>query len=108
MAIVLALIAAGANAFATIMQRIGVEEANKSDKTSRALMAGVMKRPIWFMGLVIVAASFLLQAIALSLGNLSTIQPVMVTEILFLVVILSLWFQKKLSLHDWMLSLIHI
>lgn len=102
MAIVLALIAAGANAFATIMQRIGVEEANKSDKTSRALMAGVMKRPIWFMGLVIVAASFLLQAIALSLGNLSTIQPVMVTEILFLVVILSLWFQKKLSLHDWM------
>jgi len=102
MAIVLALIAAGANALATIMQRIGVEEAVKSDGSSRALMAGVMRRPIWFMGLVLVATSFILQAFALSLGNLSTIQPIMVTEILFLVIILGLWFQKTLAWNDWL------
>ena len=102
MAIVLALIAAGANALATIMQRIGVEEATKRDSSSRALMAGVLHRPIWFMGLMLAGTSFVLQAFALSLGNLSTIQPVMVTEILFLILILGLWFQKSLALKDWL------
>lgn len=102
MAIVLALIAAGANALATIMQRIGVEEATKSNSSSRALIAGVLRRPIWFMGLLLAAVSFVLQAFALSLGNLSTIQPVMVTEILFLVLILGLWFQKTLAVKDWL------
>lgn len=102
MAIVLALIAAGANALATIMQRIGVEEAARPGPGSRLLMAGVLRRPIWFMGLVLAATSFLLQAFALSLGNLSTIQPIMVTEILFLVLILGLWFQQPLTAHDWL------
>lgn len=102
MAIVLALIAAGANALATIMQRIGVEEATRANASSRALIAGVLRRPIWFMGFVLIATSFVLQAFALSLGNLSTIQPIMVTEILFLVIILGLWFQKTLTLTDWL------
>jgi drug/metabolite transporter (DMT)-like permease len=102
MAIVLALIAAGANAFATILQRIGVEEATSlQDETSRALIAGVIKRPIWFLGVFLAATSFVLQAFALSLGNLSTIQPIMVTEILFLVVVLGVWFQKTLTWRDW-------
>src|ERR1700739_204679 len=102
MAIVLALVAAGANALATIMQRIGVEEAEKSNAGSRVLMAAVLKRPVWYFGLGLAATSFILQAFALSLGNLSTIQPIMVTEILFLVIILGLWFQKPLTLLDWL------
>jgi drug/metabolite transporter (DMT)-like permease len=101
MAIVLALLAAGANAFATVLQRIGVEEAVRKDSSTRALMASVLRRPIWFAGLALTTASFLLQAIALSLGNLSTVQPVMVTEILFLVVILGLWFHKALGWREW-------
>ena len=102
MDIVLALIAAGANALATILQRIGVEEATKSDSSSRALMAGVLKRPVWFMRLALAGTSFVLQAFALSMGNLSTIQPIMVTEILFLVIILGLWFQQTLHIRDWL------
>ncbi len=97
MAIVLALLAAGANALATILQRIGVEEAEPSSASSRALMASVLRRPIWFAGLALTTASFLLQAVALSIGDLSTVQPVMVTEILFLVVILGTWFQKPVG-----------
>src|SRR5579863_1384128 len=102
MAIVLALVAAGANALATIMQRVGVEEAAKGDVRSRVLMAAVLKRPVWYFGLLLAATSFILQAFALSLGNLSTIQPIMVTEILFLVLILGLWFQKPLTWRDWL------
>lgn len=102
MAIVLAVIAAGANALATILQRLGVEQAKDAGVPSEALMSGVMRRPIWFMGVVLAGTSFLLQALALSLGDLSTVQPIMVTEIVFLVAIMGLWFHKRLELRDWM------
>jgi drug/metabolite transporter (DMT)-like permease len=99
MAIVLALFAAAANAVATILQRLGVEEANVGRTTS--LLSSVLRRPIWFAGLALTTASFLLQAIALSLGNLSTVQPVMVAEIVFLVIILGVRMNVHLAWHEW-------
>ncbi|HUZ20455.1 MAG TPA: DMT family transporter [Acidimicrobiales bacterium] len=102
MAIVLALLAAGANALATVLQRIGVEEAAPADGRRRALMAKVIRRPIWFAGLALTTASFLLLAVALSLGDLSTVQPIMVTELLFLLAILGLWFHRSLGWREWL------
>lgn len=98
MAVVLALLAAAANALATVLQRIGVEEANTG---AGGLMASVLRRPIWFAGLSLTTASFLLQAVALSVGDLSTVQPVMVTELLFLLLILGLWFRQKVGVREW-------
>jgi drug/metabolite transporter (DMT)-like permease len=101
MVFVLALLAAGANAFATVLQRLGLEEAHPVSRSSYHLMASVLRRPIWFAGLALTTASFLLQALALSFGNLSTVQPIMVTEILFLVIILSTWFHHQVKKTDW-------
>ncbi|HXZ82509.1 MAG TPA: DMT family transporter [Acidimicrobiales bacterium] len=97
----LALLAAVANAFATVLQRLGVEEASLVGKVNHRLMAAVLRRPIWFVGLALTTGSFMLQAIALSFGNLSTVQPIMVTEILFLVIILGTWFHHALKWTDW-------
>jgi hypothetical protein len=99
MAVVLALLAAAANALATVLQRIGVEEAGAEGRQN--LMASVMRRPIWFAGLSLTSASFLLQAVALSVGDLSSVQPVMVTELLFLLLILVLWFRQPLGWREW-------
>lgn len=101
MAIVLALLAAGANAFATILQRLGIEQLGASRGGRGGLLAGVLRRPIWFAGLALATVSFLLQAIALSLGDLSTVQPVMVTELVFLLVILGIWFHRSLGWREW-------
>jgi len=101
MAIVLALLAAGANALATVLQRLGIEEVAPKPGTSRNLIAGIVKKPIWVAGLALAAVSFLLQAVALSLGDLSTVQPVMVTELLFLLVILGIWFRRPLGWREW-------
>jgi drug/metabolite transporter (DMT)-like permease len=100
MVFVLALLAAGANAFATVFQRLGLEHRSISE-LSHGLMASVLRRPIWFAGLALTTASFLLQSLALSYGNLSTVQPIMVTEILFLVIILGTWFHHALKWTDW-------
>ena len=100
MVFLLALLAAGANAFATVLQRLGVEAAHPVSKRSHHLMASVLKRPIWYAGLALTTGGFILQAVALSFGNLSTVQPIMVTEIVFLVLILGIWFHHQLRWID--------
>jgi drug/metabolite transporter (DMT)-like permease len=45
--------------------------------------------------------SFLLQAVALHLGSLSQVQPVLTTELLFLVLILGTWFGFKIGPREW-------
>jgi drug/metabolite transporter (DMT)-like permease len=101
MGLVLALLAAAANALATVLQRIGVEDA-AGDRQVKGLLVSVLRRPVWFAGLALAGASFLLQSMALSLGDLSTIQPIMVTELLFLLVILSVWFHQALGWKEWL------
>lgn len=97
MAIALALAAALCNAVATILERLGVESAPSGPISGLRLVGYVLKRPIWFLGLVSMAAAFLFQAAALSQGGLSLVQPVLVTELLFLVVILRVWFGRPLG-----------
>ncbi len=97
MAIVLALAAALCNALATILERIGVETAPADAVLRWRLMSHVLHRPIWFLGLLSMIGAFLFQASALSRGALTTVQPLLVTELLFLVVILRVWFGRPLG-----------
>src|SRR5579859_4813965 len=100
-AVAFALCAALSNALATVLQRIGVESAPGDARTSGKLMASVLTRPVWFVGLLFASASFLLQALALALGDLSRVQPVMVTEIVFLMAVLGFWFRRPLGWAEW-------
>lgn len=96
MAILLAFFAAAANAFATVLQRLGVEQSGH-DKGTSSLLRGVIRRPVWELGLLVMTAGFILQALALSNGTLSSVQPVMVTEIVFLALIIGGWFHGHLG-----------
>jgi len=95
--ILFAFLAAAGNAVATVLQRLGVEQSGHAEVGTSSLLLGVIRRPIWSIGLVVMTASFLLQALALSRGTLSSIQPVMVTEIVFLAVIIGGWFHAHLG-----------
>jgi len=89
--------AALCNALTTIFQRLGVETAPDAHGRGLKLMRHVLRRPIWYLGLAAMVGSFLLQATALGFGTLSVVQPLMVTELVFLVVILRVWFGSPLG-----------
>ncbi len=91
-AIVLALAAALCNAMATILQRMGVESAPPDSELKLKLIRYVLGRPIWFAGFAAMVAAFLFQAGALGDGPLTIVQPLLVTELGFLVLILRVWF----------------
>jgi len=100
-AYLLALLAALANALSAIFQRIGVQSAPADTVMSIRLIRHAFSNAIWFLGLAMIALGFLLQAGALYFGQLSSVQPLVTTELLFLVLILGVWFRYHLGVLEW-------
>lgn len=102
MVYILALGAALANALTSIFQRMGVEDAPASDSLKPRLMLHALRHGIWLAGFGLMAVSFLMQAVALHVGRLSEVQPVLTTELLFLVLILGSWFNFAVGWKEWL------
>jgi len=101
MVYVLAVASALANALTSVLQRMGVEDAPEEDTLKLSLLAHALRRGVWLLGFALMIASFLMQAVALHLGNLSQVQPILTTELLFLVLILGVWFHYAVSWREW-------
>lgn len=101
MVYLLALGAALANALTSILQRIGVEGAPERDTLHLRLIAYAIHRRVWIVGFTLMVLSFCMQAVALHFGRLSEVQPLLVVELLFLVLILGTWFQYALGWREW-------
>lgn len=97
MAYLLAVLASFANALSAIFQRIGVQNAPTETTMSFSLISYALRRGIWVAGVVLIGAGFVLQAVALRFGQLSSVQPIVTTELLFLVLILAVWFRYHLG-----------
>jgi hypothetical protein len=100
MVVLLALLASLANAVASICQRLGVEDAPQKNGPSLGLIRHMVQRRIWLVGFVIMAFGYVSQAAALHLGTLNEVQPLMVSEMVILVMILWLWYFTPLRARD--------
>jgi drug/metabolite transporter (DMT)-like permease len=105
MAYLLAVLASFANALSAVFQRIGVQNAPTESTMSFSLISYALRRGIWLAGVVLIGAGFVLQAVALRFGQLSSVQPIVTTELLFLVLILAVWFRYHLGWREWAGSL---
>jgi drug/metabolite transporter (DMT)-like permease len=101
-AYLLAAIAAFVNALTSVLQRIGVESAPAAATLRLSLMTHAIKRGIWLIGFALMLVEFALQATALRFGELSVVQPVLTTELLFLLLILGVWFRYRLGWQEWL------
>ncbi len=66
-----------------------------------SLLTHALKRGVWLLGFAVMIVSFLCQAVALHLGDLSQVQPILTTELLFLVLLLATWFRFRIGLREW-------
>jgi uncharacterized membrane protein len=105
MVIVLALGASLANALTSVFQRMGVENAPADTALKLSLLTYALRRGVWLFGSTLMVASFVLQAIALHFGRLSQVQPILTTELVFLVVVLAFWFGFTVGRREWLGSL---
>src|ERR1700684_3649132 len=59
------------------------------------------KSSVWLLGFALMVVSFMLQAVALHLGRISEVQPILTTELVFLVVVLGIWFGFTIGGREW-------
>lgn len=101
MVFLLAAACALSNALASVLQRMGVEDAPEDATLRLSLITHALKRGVWLCGFGFIIATFVLQAIALHIGSLSQVQPILTTELVFLVLILATWFRFGVGWREW-------
>src|SRR5271165_3053374 len=96
MVYVLAVAAALCDALASVLQRMGVEDAPEETTMRISLITHAIRRGVWIMGFGFIICSFVLHV-----GRLSVVQPILTMELLFLVAILGIWFRFSISAREW-------
>ena len=61
----------------------------------------LVSNPLWLFGWVALGGSFLFQALALHNGQMSVVQPLLVTELVFALVLRRLWIRQQIRTVTW-------
>src|SRR5271165_1821224 len=100
LAVVFALAAALSNAVNLMTQHLASVGAPKREKGWR-LAVYLVRQPLWLVGAAAAVGSFVFQALALHNGLLSVVQPVLVTELVFVLVLRRVWIRQEVAGAAW-------
>ncbi|MGI5341116.1 DMT family transporter [Streptomyces sp. CA-181903] len=100
-----ALLAAGGNALGTVLQRIAARTVPEGDAFSVRLVRHLVRSPAWLGGIAVIVGAAACQALALTLGSLSLVQPILVTELPFTLLIACAFARRRLPAAGWAASL---
>ncbi len=98
--VLFAFAAAFASSLDVITQHVASTAAPARDKGWR-LALYLIRNPLWLFGVGAMVGSFVLQALALYNGQVSVVQSIMVTELVFTLVIGSVWLRRQVSAAAW-------
>ena len=97
----LAVLAACANATSSVLQRKANRRVPQKQNLSLRLIWSLLHEPVWFGGVLAITAGFLLQATALSGGELAVVEPVLVLELPATLILASWVFRSRLRRPEW-------
>lgn len=101
LSVLLAVLAAVANATSSVLQRKAARDRPASESLSWRLVWQLLHRPVWLLGILSIIAGFLLQAVALGSGSLAVVEPVLVLELPATLVLSALIFKSRLGRREW-------
>jgi drug/metabolite transporter (DMT)-like permease len=97
----LAVLAACANATSSVLQRKANKEVPQKENLSWKLIQSLLHQPIWFFGILAITVGFLLQASALGAGELAVVEPILVLELPFTLILASRVFRSGMGAREW-------
>jgi drug/metabolite transporter (DMT)-like permease len=103
--VVFALVAAFSNGVNVLTQHSASIGAPKQEKGWR-LVGYLFRQPLWLLGWIAAAGGFVFQALALHSGQLSVVQPLLITELVFVLVLRRLWFRQDVAGAAWVSALV--
>jgi drug/metabolite transporter (DMT)-like permease len=98
--ILFALVAAFCNALNLVTQHIASTSDPGHSKGWR-FVRYLLSNPLWLFGWVALAGAFVFQALALHNGQMSVVQPLLVTELVFALVLRRLWIHQQIRGVTW-------
>jgi drug/metabolite transporter (DMT)-like permease len=98
----LAVLAACAKAVSSVLQRKANKRVPQRENMSLRQIWRLVHQPVWFGGILAITAGFLLQATALGTGQLSAVEPVLVLELPFTLILASWLFRQRLGPREWL------
>jgi drug/metabolite transporter (DMT)-like permease len=98
----LAVLAACANALSSVLQRKANKRIPQRENMSLRQIWHLLHQPVWFGGILAITVGFLLQASALGSGDLAVVEPVLVLELPFTLILASRIFRQRLGAHEWL------
>jgi drug/metabolite transporter (DMT)-like permease len=101
MAVPIALLSAVAYALASVLQQRAAREVPEALSMRPGLLWRLFRRPMWLLGTVADWSGFGLQALALGLGSLILVQPLLCTGLLFALPLGTAWEGRRLGRTDW-------
>lgn len=99
--VLLAVLAAGSNALASVLQRKGARSEPDDASMSLRMLWSLARKPSWVGGVTAILVGFALQVAALATGPLALVQPILVAELGFTLILSSLVLRAKLRLREW-------
>jgi len=94
-------VAAFGNAVANVMQRKASLEQDPDRPFGAGLLVELVRTPTWILGFSGMVASFLLQAVALGLGQLSAVEPIITLEVPLTLLVAGRVFGQRLGSGEW-------
>lgn len=100
MTVVFALLAALSNGTSGIVQHIA-SRAGKPELAGWRLILFLIRSPLWLLGAAAQVMAFVFQALALHNGEVSVVQPLLVTELVLVLVLRRVWLGQSIAVAAW-------
>ncbi|MBA8824710.1 drug/metabolite transporter (DMT)-like permease [Saccharopolyspora lacisalsi] len=95
------IVAALLNASASVLQRRATKAEPESAAFSLRMVLDLVRQPVWILGILTMIAGFLLHAVSLSLSQIALVQPLLVSELPFTLLLASWAFGLRIPRRDW-------
>ncbi len=106
MSVILAAGAAFSNALYVMTQHLASTSGRRSRATGLHLVVSLLRSPLWLSGWIAAVGAFVFQAAALNHGQLSIVQAVLVTELVFGLVLRKAWIHQEIRAAAWIYAVI--
>ena len=104
-AVAFALAGAFSQALASVLHRLtNATDPDLAPEDKPGLVATIralVVQPLWLLGIVSMGATFVFTASALYFGQLATVQPILVTELIFTLALRALWLHDRIAPRTW-------
>ena len=101
MSIVFALLGAFSQALTSVLQRLANIAGSDQKRSMWATTVFLVRQPMWLLGMVCMGGTFVFTALALYFGTLATVQPILVTELIFTLALRTLWLHDRIASRTW-------